>query len=146
MLLLTVTTDTQGRRRSDSCTAIEGELVTLADTNDCDQFEPTSPWPRSFQGLSSGALTTTAVVRDVPLSDADLRLAARGYLEVHGRELLDDCADAAGLVAAWSARLGGLATAFPAGTVVERWWDTVSERGPGPLGRERPPGRRRTSW
>ena len=59
MLLLTVTTDTQGRRRSDSYTASEGELVTLAETNDCAQFEPTSPWPRSFQGLGSGALTAS---------------------------------------------------------------------------------------
>jgi len=147
MLLLTVTTDTQGRRRSDSCTAIDGELVTLAETNDCDRFEPTSPWPRSFQGLSSGALTTTAVVRDLPLSDADLRIAVRGYLEVHRMGRLDDAdADADDMVAAWAAELKAAAGSFAPGTVLERWWEIVSARGSGPLGWRRPPGRWRAYW
>ncbi|QTE29764.1 DUF7715 family protein [Pengzhenrongella sicca] len=153
MLLLTVTTETQGRRSTDSCSAIDGELVFLAQTSDCDQYEPTSPWPRSFQGLSSTELTTTAVVRDVPLTDADVRLAVRGYLETHQPSLLAELRDRAGdescvdaLLTEWTDGLTTVAAGFFAGTVVERWWDVISPRGPGPLRRELPPGRRRASW
>lgn len=150
MLLLTVTTDTQGRRKTDSCTAIDGELVALAETTECDEFEPTSRYPRSFEGLSSGALTTTAVVRDVPLTEADLFLAIRGFLETHHRwrldEDYDDDPDHRILIKRWAADLTAAGRAFGAGTVVERWWDTLSPRGAGPLRPERPPRRSRASW
>lgn len=148
MQLLTVTTDTQGRRGSDACAAIDGELVTFAETNDCDKYEPTSPWPRSFQGLSSGELTTTAIVRDVPLDDADLRMAVRGYLENH-RAVLDeddDETEVEDLIAEWAAELKAAGAAHPPGTVLERWWDTLTPRGSGPLGPQSRPRYRRTRW
>jgi len=145
MMLLTATTETQGRRTSDSCTAIDGELVTLAETNDCDQFEPTSPYPRSFRGLSSGELTTTAVVRDLPLTEADLRIAVRGHLEVFHPSLLAEATDR--LITAWAGELKEIGRTSPAGSVVERWWDEVIVRGPGPLAPERRrPLHRRAFW
>jgi len=151
MMLLTATTETQGRRSSDSCTAIDGELVTLAETNDCDQFEPTSPYPRSFRGLSSGELTTTAVARDLPLTDADLRIAVRGHLEVFHPSLLAELADRddelEDVITGWAGELEEIGRALPAGPVVERWWDEVIVRGPGPLAPERPrPLHRRAFW
>src|SRR4051812_12567824 len=88
MHVLTATSKTQGQRSSDFTCAIEGELV-WADfvcSADRDDRDPDSGCgcSRTFIGLSSHGATTTAEVRDLPLSRDDVVEAMVGYHESAG--------------------------------------------------------------
>jgi len=89
MLLLTATAETQGQRPGDFCDTIEGELViTFADchvrAHQDDLLRCREGCPPRFFGLSSDERTTTAMVRDVPVSRADYLLAMTAYAERRG--------------------------------------------------------------
>lgn len=89
MLLLTATAETQGQRPGDFCDAIEGELVvTFADchvrAHQDDLLRCREGCPPRFFGLNSHERTTTAMVRDVPVSRADYLLAMTAYAERRG--------------------------------------------------------------
>ena len=116
MRLLIATAATQGSRSDDFHWCTEGELVWVHDSSGAGD----GGIDRAWIGLSSHRATTTAGVRDLPFSVADLRLALRGYLESAGftrylqpwevERVLDE---EVGLLV----RLG---RRYPAGTVVER--------------------------
>jgi hypothetical protein len=76
MKLLTATHETQGEREGDFCFAIEGELVMLGDACATDRNDAGGcGCERAFSGLRSRRATTTALVRDLALTRADLELA-----------------------------------------------------------------------
>jgi hypothetical protein len=89
MLLLTATAETQGQMPGDFCDAVEGELVVVF--SDChvsahqdDLFRCREGCPARFFGLNSHECTTTALVRDVPVSREDHLLALSAYAEHRG--------------------------------------------------------------
>jgi len=89
MLLLTATAETQGLKPGDFCDAIEGELVVVF--ADChvaahqdDLLRCREGCPPRFFGLNSHERTTTAMVRDVPVSREDYLLALSAYAEHRG--------------------------------------------------------------
>jgi hypothetical protein len=89
VLLLTATAETQGQKPGDFCDAIEGELV--VSFADChvpahadDLRRCREGCPARFFGLNSHERTTTAMVRDVPVSRDDYLLALRAYGERRG--------------------------------------------------------------
>jgi hypothetical protein len=89
MLLLTATAETQGEKPGDFCGTIEGELVVVfADCQVCahedDLGRCREGCRQQFFGLSSHERTTTAKVRDVPVSRADYLLAISAYAERRG--------------------------------------------------------------
>ena len=117
MKLLTATTQGQGGRANDFTWTYEGELVWPGVICGRDRANPDGGCGcgRSFSGLNSHRATTTALVRDLPLSVADVRAAFAGYLEDAGyqspgpaalAERVDELLDAV--------------DAFPVGAVVER--------------------------
>ncbi|HEY8722018.1 hypothetical protein [Pengzhenrongella sp.] len=76
-------------------------------------------------------------------------MAVRRYLETHRTGHLNDGDDETEIddrIASWAAELQSLGAACAPGTVIERWWDTLTPRGSGPLGPQSRPGRRRTRW
>jgi hypothetical protein len=125
MRLLTATALTQGTRDNDYHWATEGELVTIDPPCDCDHGDPDNRCgcARGFAGMSSHRPTTTALVWDVDLTTADLRLALVAARQDAGWELteaeLDEEVDS--LI-----RLGAF---WDAGTVVERRADRLVTRG-----------------
>jgi hypothetical protein len=135
MRLLTATSATQGSRSDDFYWCTEGELVWVhEDTADEEDPADVSGIARSWIGLSSHRATTTARVSDLPFSQADVRLALRGYLESAGfarflqpwelERILDD--EVAMLI-----RLG---RRYPSGSVVERRGPYMRARPSGGLG------------
>jgi hypothetical protein len=81
MKLLTATHERQGEQDGDFCHAIEGELVLLGFVCATDEADPDGGCGcgRAFSGMSSMRATTTALVRDLDVSLADVRLAVEGY-------------------------------------------------------------------
>jgi hypothetical protein len=129
--LLTATADTQGFRDDDFDWCTEGELVWVhEDTNEDSDLGGIG---RAWIGLSSHRASTTARVRDLPFSLADIRLALRGYLESAGFarflqpwELERTLDEEVGLLV----RLG---RRYPPGTVVERRGPYMRARPAGPF-------------
>lgn len=136
MRLLTATAATQGERADDFHWCTEGELVWLHEdaVDDGEERDDLCGIARAWIGLSSHRATTTARVRELPFSPADLRLALRGYLESAGFarflqpwELERALDEEAGMLI----RLG---RQYPAGTVVERRGPYMRARPVGPVG------------
>lgn len=135
MKLLTATRITQGVRQTDYSWTTEGELVFVQEiSSDCDDLPGVDTGvSRGFAGLSSHRATTTALVRDLPLTRQDVREALRGYLEATGfagtmtadelEAVLDEEVDA-------MIRIGGH---WPVGAVVERDRTLMRSRGMAPL-------------
>ena len=125
MRLLTATALTQGTRDNDYNWATEGELVTIDPPCDCDFGDPDSACgcARGFAGMSSHRPTTTALVWDLDMTRADLRLALQAARADAGWVLsgaeLDREVDL--LVEAGAH--------WPAGTVVERRLYQLNARG-----------------
>jgi hypothetical protein len=86
MKLLTATAYGQGMRDNDFDWTVEGELVWLGFVCDDDLNDPDGGCGcgRGFSGLSSMKATTTALVRDLPMSRGDVVEALAGYLELGG--------------------------------------------------------------
>ena len=80
---------------------------------------------RAWAGANSHRSTTTAVVRDVPISPAEYLEAIRSSLE-HGG-WWPDVVDNYGVVT-MTTDLMDLAQSYPVGTVLERRLDTVACR------------------
>jgi hypothetical protein len=86
MKILTATATGQGIRDDDFDWAVEGELVWLGLLCDDDEMYPDSGCgcSRAFSGLSSMKATTTALVRDLPMSREDVADALSSYFELAG--------------------------------------------------------------
>ena len=86
MKALTATSRGQGDHPQDFCFTVEGELVLLGFVCATDEAEPDGGCgcARAFSGMSSRRATTTAVVRDLDLDAADLRLAVESYYTAAG--------------------------------------------------------------
>jgi len=131
MKLLTATREDQGQHEGDYCYAIEGELVFLGFVCATDEADPDGGCGcgRGFSGMSSMKATTTAMVRDLDVSSADVRLAIEGYFhsagmgpDVIGRR------DFASLIDDTLEEIVGIASTLPAGAVVGRRLDQVVRR------------------
>lgn len=125
MKILTATAISQGARENDFNWAVEGELVLIQEPCATDKRNPDGGCGcgRAFAGTSSHRATTTAQVRDLPLSRADLAKAYGGYLDSAGygrpprsvlSEIVDEMLD---LVADWEV-----------GAIVERRLDVIKLR------------------
>lgn len=125
MKLLTATTQGQGERGNDYSWTVEGELVGISEPCRKDRFDPDGRCGcgRGFFGMSSHRATTTVLVRDLPLTRADLTDALLGYYESAGygtfapAELAEEVGNLLELAACW-----------PAGTVLERRLDLIRAR------------------
>ncbi|WP_375479102.1 hypothetical protein [uncultured Jatrophihabitans sp.] len=106
---------------------IEGELVWLGLVCAKDRRDPDGGCGcgRSFSGMSSHRATTTALVRDLPLTRDDLLGALIGHYDSAGyglftrAELIDEVDAMLDFVSSW-----------PSGTIVERRLDVLRTRAP----------------
>jgi hypothetical protein len=117
----------QGGRDNDFNFCVEGELVLLGVICARDEADPDGGCGcgRSFSGLSSHRATTTAEVRDIDLTRADLLLAVQSYLEASGWAALALGDDPARALVDELIELG---ETFDVGTVLERRIDDVRPR------------------
>lgn len=124
MKVLVATARTQGERRNDYHSCIEGELVRIGEVCRRDRADPDGGCGcgRGFGGLSSHRATTTAQVAEVPLSREDYVEAIRSSMAMQGWGDCPDCAerDADELIE--------IAAGWPVGAVVERRLDVLSVR------------------
>ena len=76
MHVLTATSRTQGQRANDYTFTIEGELVRVDEACGSDQRDPDGGCGcgRGFAGMSSCRATTTALVRDLPMTATEFEL------------------------------------------------------------------------
>ncbi|MBE7187093.1 hypothetical protein [Jatrophihabitans endophyticus] len=86
MKILTATSTGQGLRDNDFDWTIEGELVWIGFTCARDRRDPDGGCGcgRAFAGLNSHRATTTAMVRDLPLTRDDVLIALLAYEEAAG--------------------------------------------------------------
>src|SRR6185503_10034416 len=126
MKILVATNETQGQRSNDFCFCIEGELVTVGLVCAADEQDPDGGCGcgRAFAGLNSHKATTTAMVKEIDLSEDDYVEALRSSLEQQGWPT-EDVAE----LAAWLAQLVG---GWPVGAVIERRGDDILVRDPAP--------------
>jgi hypothetical protein len=127
MKALVATKATQGTRRNDSMDCVEGELVWMLDACPASKRNPDGRCDcgRTFMGMSSQRLTTTARVRDIPWLTRDNYAAAlRACFDAHGwcpcctRRPVLDVIDS----------LMALAGILPVGAVVGRRLDHLNVR------------------
>lgn len=125
MRLLTATTTGQGERDNDFSRTVEGEIVGIHEPCATDILDPDGACGcgRAFFGLSSHRPTTTALVRDVPLTRGDLADALAGYYASAGYGL-----PSLSEVAPEVDDLVELGSIYPVGTVVERRLHIVRSR------------------
>lgn len=126
MKVLVATALTQGARRSDYTWTVDGELVGFGVTCDRDRREGPDGGcgcGRGFAGMNSHRATTTAIVKDLPLTRQDVRTAWRGYLISAGwglpseQDVADDVEELLSLAAGW-----------PVGTVIEKRGERIQAR------------------
>lgn len=119
MRVLVATSRTQGQRENDFDFCIEGELVTVGLVCAADDGDPDGGCgcARSFAGLNSHRATTTAMVKEIDLSEADYVEALRSSLAQQGwpTEDVEELAD-------WLAQLVG---GWPVGSIIERRGDDM---------------------
>ena len=86
MKALTATATSQGMRFNDFDYTVEGELVGIGLICATDRRDPDGGCGcgRAFFGLSSHRATTTAQIRDLPMTRDDLIEAFRAYYEAAG--------------------------------------------------------------
>ncbi|GAB2508397.1 DUF7715 family protein [Paramicrobacterium agarici] len=124
MKVLIATTELQGSETDDFIGAVPGELV--VDVGPCEDATATDDWSctcsRSFVGVSSGLMTTTAkVVDSIAINARTYELAVRQGI---GTQF---CADCASDIAKLSL---SIANHWEAGTVLERSRSTIRAREP----------------
>ena len=131
MKLLTATRERQGERDGDFCFAVEGELVLLGFVCARDQADPDGGCGcgRAFSGMSSIRATTTALVRDLDITYADLRMAVEAHLVAAGMgpDLLG-AAEFTDLLEEMVEDTVHFARFWPAGAVVGRRLDNLTWR------------------
>jgi hypothetical protein len=122
MKVLVATSQTQGLRRNDFFYCVEGELVTVGLVCAADESDPDGGCGcgRAFAGLNSHKATTTAMVKEVELSEDDYVEALRSSLEQQGWPT-EDVAE----LARW---LAELVDTWPTGAIVERRLDDIDIR------------------
>ncbi len=122
MKVLVATVETQGQRPNDFNYCIEGELVTVGLVCATDRRDPNGGCGcgRAFAGLNSHLATTTAMVKEVGLSEADYVEALRSSLAQQGWPTSD-----VQELAAW---LAHLVSEWPVGTILERRIDDIVVR------------------
>jgi len=135
MKVLTATVTDQGARDGDFTWTVEGELVRLGEPCERDVYNPQGGCgcSRSFSALSSLRATTTALVRDLDLSRADVQAALHGSLVSAG--YLGEVVDAEqrqGLDAEIDFLLE-VATACDTGAVLGRSFDELFVRASAPV-------------
>jgi hypothetical protein len=125
MKILTATATSQGTRKNDFDHAIEGELVGIGLICATDQKDPDGGCGcgRAFFGLSSHRATTTAKVRDLPMTRDDVIKAFAAYYEAGGygappTSILNEEFDG----------MQELMSGWPAGAVIERRLDNFQVR------------------
>ena len=128
MHIVTATATTQGRRGNDFNFCVEGELVlpvVVICRKDRDNPDGRCGCGRSWAGASSMRSTTTAMVRDLPLTVDEYTEAIRSSLEYGDwwPEFVDDHG-----VRQMVAYLLNLARSYPVGAVLERRLDVVTVR------------------
>jgi hypothetical protein len=125
MKLLTATASGQGIRPNDYDYTVEGELVWIGLVCATDRANPDGGCGcgRGFSGLSSHGATTTAMVRDLPLSRDDVIEALAGYYESAGygafgaAQLAPEVDEMLDVVAQWDE-----------GAIIERRLDLCQQR------------------
>ncbi|MDX6254633.1 MAG: hypothetical protein QOJ11_967 [Frankiales bacterium] len=125
MNILTATAKSQGARQTDFTFAVDGELVWVGPVCATDRRDPDGACGcgRAFMGLSSHAATTTAEVRDLPLSRSDVVIALAGYYDSAGygpvprREVEREVDEVLRVIAE-----------MPEGTILERRLDHIKPR------------------
>ncbi|WP_433361933.1 DUF7715 family protein [Actinoplanes sp. CA-142083] len=126
MKALAATARTQGDESWDFSFTVPGELVYLGLICGRDEYDPDGPnacgCAKAFIGLNSGMATTTAEVREIPLSAEDFREAVRSSLEQSGWAALG--ADPGDFVT----ELAEIAADYPVGTVLGRRIDDLIVR------------------
>ncbi len=131
MKVFTATRETQGEQPGDFCHAIEGELVLCDEVCATDRNDPDGGCGcgRSFAGMNSHRATTTAVVRDLDLTEQDLVMAVIAYYTSGGLtpDLLG-AQDFADMVDDVVRDLMTRPQYFPVGTVLSRRLDFVCRR------------------
>jgi hypothetical protein len=130
MKLLTATTLTQGQRDNDYHWCVEGELLRFDVTCDRDARDPDGGCGcgRGFAGMSSERATTTALVRDLPISRDDVRIALTASLHAAGYLRDPDDPAARALIIDEVDELIAIADAFDVGDVIERRLDELRVR------------------
>lgn len=132
MNVLTATGRTQGQRSNDYSFTIECELVRIDEACALDRQDPDGGCGcgRGFAGMSSSRATTTALVRDLPMTPAEFERAYVDALVAQGWLGADDHADADVAAeihhAVWV--LLEAAARIPVGTVLERRLDVLQSR------------------
>ncbi|WP_166979827.1 DUF7715 family protein [Paramicrobacterium fandaimingii] len=122
MKVLIATTELQGEKPDDFMRAVPGELV--VDVGSCQDVTATDDWSfacaRSFVGVSSGSMTTTAKVVD------NVAVDARSYMGAVKQGLSDRyCPECANEIASTSR---AIAMHWSEGTVLERNRSTIQAR------------------
>lgn len=127
MLLLTATAENQGLKPGDFCDTIEGELVVMfadchVQAHQDDLLRCREGCPPRFFGLNSHERTTTAMVRDVPISREDYLLALSAYAEHRGSAASQSMACVLGtqMVSTAVTHAPGAILDFTAGRLAER--------------------------
>jgi hypothetical protein len=122
MKVLVATVETQGQRPNDFNFCVEGELVTVGLVCTRDRLDPDGGCGcgRAFAGLNSHRATTTAMVKQVELSEEDYIEALRSSLSQQGWPTSD-----VEELAAW---LVQLVSEWSLGTIVERRIDDIIVR------------------
>lgn len=129
MRLLTATSTGQGALENDFTFATEGELVIAGLVCVRDEEDPDGGCGcgRSFVGLNSGRGTTMAMIREVAISEGDLRLA----IEPVFRQWLpepEDAQELKQLVEEFTAEAVELGGRWPVGTLIARRLDDITPR------------------
>ncbi|MGC0252419.1 DUF7715 family protein [Pseudactinotalea sp. Z1748] len=129
MRVLIATRRTNGDVANDVDYCVAGELLMIGEYCDCCRIDPGScGCGIAFSGLNSHRMTTTAIVAEVALSEAEVREAIRSSLRAGGWFDADEPELAEQMVAeAWQ-RIQHVATHFEVGTVLGRRLDVVYER------------------
>ncbi len=125
MKLLTATAAGQGGRDNDFNWTIEGELVWLGVVCATDEADPDGGCGcgRAFSGLNSHRATTTAQVRDLPLSQDEVIKALAAYLEAAGYGSVP-----ASLLTAEVTEMLDIAASWDVGMIIERRLDVLRPR------------------
>jgi hypothetical protein len=131
MQLLTATREGQGERAGDFSFTVEGELVLVGFVCATDQADPDGGCGcgRAFSGMSSRKATTTAVVRDLDLDEADVQSAVESCFTSTG--LGPDTlgvTDFADLVEETAFETLAFAQPWKPGTVLRRRLDWLTRR------------------
>lgn len=130
MRLLVATGRSNGRIDGDVDGCVEGELVLITEPCDAPGHDEDCACGSAFTGLGSGGATSTALVVDSALTEADVRLALRGALQDRGRIDPDRTTrdDAEQAVEEALTRIVAVAEHFAVDTVVGRRGERVFPR------------------